>query len=161
MYYFAYGSNMTIKRLIERGLKPTATVGVGYIDHWRIRFNKKSYKNPDIGFANIEPFWGDRVYGVIFGVREDDIVKLDKFEGYPKHYQRTLLPITWQSGSELVTYNCVTYIADRKWTTSKPLLVTEDYQKYIDMGMREHLSKVPFANTYMSSVYALMESHND
>jgi len=149
---------MTIKRLLERDLKPVATVGVGYIDHWRIRFNKKSYKNPEIGFANIEPFWGDRVYGVIFGVKEEDIIKLDRFEGYPKRYQRTNLPISW--GTDGVVYNCVTYIANRRWTTSKPLMVTEDYQSYIDKGMREHLSKEPFANTYMSNVYSLMEKNN-
>ena len=158
MYIFSYGSNMTIKRLTERGLDPIDIVGVGYIDHWRIRFNKKSYKDPTIGFANIEPFWGDRVYGVIFGVREEDIVKLDKFEGYPKHYQRTILPINWCYDG--ASYNCVTYIANRRWTTSKPLMITENYQSYIDMGMREHLSKEPLANFYMNSVYALMEKNN-
>ena len=160
MYYFAYGSNMTIRRLQERGLQPTATVGVGYINHWRFKFNKKSYKNPEIGFANIEPFWGERVYGVIFGLRDEDLIKLDKFEGYPKHYQRTELHVNWgrDDGSG---YNCVTYIANRKWTTSKPLLVTEDYQSYIDIGMREHLSKEPFANTYMERVYSLMEKQSN
>lgn len=158
MYIFSYGSNMTIKRLTERGLQPLATVGVGYLENWRIRFNKKSYKDPAVGFANIEPFWGDKVYGVIFGVREEDIIKLDKFEGYPKHYQRTILPIKW--GYDGASYDCVTYIANRMWTTSKPLMITEDYQSYIDIGMREHLSKEPLASFYMNSVYALMEKNN-
>jgi len=151
---------MTAGRLEERGIKPLATVGVGYIDHWRIRFNKKSYKNPVVGFANIEPFWGDRVYGVIFGIMNEDVARLDKFEGYPKHYQRTMLHVNWGPRDDGAGYNCVTYVANRRWTTSKPLLVTEDYQRYIDIGMKEHLSKDPFANTYMERVYSLMENQN-
>jgi len=157
MYYFAYGSNMTMKRLLERDLKPLATVGVGCLDHWRIRFNKKSYKNPDNGFANIEPFWGDRVYGVVFGIRTEDLGKLDKFEGYPNHYQRTMLRI--RVGESF--YDCVSYIANRKWTTSKRLRVDESYKEYIDIGMREHLAMQPFTNTYMESVYALMENKDE
>lgn len=159
MYYFAYGSNMTAKRLTERGITPLAIVGVGYIDHWRMLFNKKSQKNPEVGFANIEPCWDGRVYGVIYGLRDEDITKLDKFEGFPKHYQRTMLNITW--GRHDAGYNCVTYIANRRWTTSKPLLITEEYRKYIDIGMRENLSKEPFANQYMEDVYALMENNNE
>ena len=151
---------MSISRLIERGITPTATVGVGCLENWRLKFNKKSYKDQTVGFANVEPFWGERVYGVIFGMKMADIAKLDKFEGYPKHYQRTELKIRW-TGAEDTYYDCVTYVANRRWTTSKKLMVTESYRSYIDAGMREHLAKVPFTNMYMVNVYALMENEKD
>lgn len=63
MLYFSYGSNMSIDRLLKRGITSVKLVGVGHIDHWQFQFNKKSQKDPKIGFANIEPFWEDRVYG--------------------------------------------------------------------------------------------------
>lgn len=148
---------MGISRLLKRGLTPTATVGVGCLENWRLRFNKKSYKDPTNGFANVEPFWGERVYGVIFGIRASDVAKLDKFEGYPKHYQRTELRVRW-TGAENTYYDCVTYVANRRWTTSKRLVVTEDYRSYIDIGIRENLAMVPFTNTYIVSMYALMEN---
>lgn len=137
VYYFAYGSNMSTARLIGRGVDVLSS-GKGILDHWHLVFNKKSYRNREYGFANIEPQWGNTVNGVLHEVGGKDLPKLDKFEGYPKHYQRTVLTVLDIGESGPRTISAVVYIANRKWTTSLPLKMSEDYASHIREGLLEH-----------------------
>lgn len=134
MYYFAYGSNMCLRRLEARKLEHKL-VAAGSIDNWRIRFNKMSQKEPSNGFANIEPYWGDRVWGAIFEVMQADLPILDKFEGYPGHYQRTTLFVE----SNGVHFPCVVYIATHKWSSDTDLNVTNEYAGFINEGITDCL----------------------
>lgn len=155
MYVFSYGSNMAIRRLIDRGINPIATAGTAVLEHWQLSFNKKSYKNPECGFANIEPAWGQKVFGVVYGIKKEDVEKLDKFEGYPKHYQRTILRVKLINIDDAY-YDCATYIANRKWTTSKKLNVNDDYKQHIINGINEHLIKDPIMESYVKSLNDMM-----
>jgi hypothetical protein len=78
--YFAYGSNMLNKRLVER--VPSALVrAIGYIEGYTIRFNKRSKDGS--GKCNLVKTEdkNDRVYGVVYDFPDADKPALDKYEG--------------------------------------------------------------------------------
>ena len=103
--YFAYGSNMSIFRLHERGINPS-TRQKGILKDWCLKFNKKASAG-DWSFANIEPMEGNIVEGIVFEIKESDLNLLDKFEGAPKHYRREFIKIETENS----IIECITYIA--------------------------------------------------
>jgi len=125
MKYFSYGSNMSVKRLNDRGVQ-TSTIEKGVLKGYRFSINKKSYKNPNIGFANIVKDENSIVEGVIYDIKIGDLTILDKFEGYPKHYKREIHKINDD--------NVIVYIANDKWVSEKELETTKEYKDYILEG---------------------------
>lgn len=127
MNYFAYGSNIDINRMISRGVSPIS-VRLGILDNYKFIINKMSKMDPSIGYANIVPEDGSFVEGLIYEVCDDDILKLDRFEGYPNHYYRKILSI----GGEAV----IVYIASDKYVSISPLRTTQEYKNYILEGRK-------------------------
>jgi gamma-glutamylcyclotransferase (GGCT)/AIG2-like uncharacterized protein YtfP len=108
MKYFAYGSNMDVKRMTEErkinfSLRKHATLK-GFI----LKFNKVSSANPNEGYANIVIDKNGTVEGVLYEILDSDLSKLDLFEGYPKHYNRIKIKIKLDNGQEVES---VVYIA--------------------------------------------------
>jgi len=134
--YFAYGSNMNPCRLSDRGVS-YASARAGLLPNWQLRFDKMSQKDRSVGFANIQPFWDDSVCGIVYELPSSDLDKLDRFEGYPRHYQRTTLSVQVDG----VLVDCVVYVANRIWTTSKQLVVKEDYVTHIREGLN-HMERI-------------------
>jgi len=131
MNYFAYGSNLNDKRMTERGVN-FLSKEKGSIKGYRFIINKKSQKNPNIGFANIIKDNFSHVEGIIYEVNQEDILKLDKFEGYPKHYRR--------ENHIINNKDCIIYIANDEWTSINELNATEEYKNHILEG-KEFLSE--------------------
>jgi len=125
MNYFAYGSNMDEKRMMERGVFFTSKEK-GTLKGFRFIINKKSQKNPNIGFANIIRDDNSEVEGIIYEVSQEDIFKLDKFEGHPKHYKRETYIIN--------NKECIVYISNNIWTSTNELESTEEYKNHILEG---------------------------
>lgn len=90
--YFAYGSNMNYDRLMARGVIPS-TYRRGYLPGYRLKFNKQAYNKPGVGYANIVPDINYTVEGVLYRIDTKDLDIIDKYEGYPKHYNRLQLRI--------------------------------------------------------------------
>ena len=108
-WYFAYGSNMNPARVQKRGLRIEGDAMAGFLANYRLRFNKRSRKNPCAGHANIEPDFSSRVEGVLYPLCDDrEIEKMDPFESAPNHYRRELVFI--QGREQLVL--AWTYIAN-------------------------------------------------
>ena len=79
--YFAYGSNMSERRLKVEERAPSAKViGTGFLNNHCLTFHKLSKKDGS-GKCTIEYSESDKVYGVLFKINEDDECKLDKEEG--------------------------------------------------------------------------------
>ena len=131
MNYFAYGSNLDSSRMIERGVNFTSKEK-GSLKGYRFIINKKSQKNPNIGFANIIKDNSSHVEGIIYELNQDDILKLDKYEGAPKHYRR--------ESHRINNKECVVYVANDEWTTVNELEATEEYKNHILEG-KEFLSE--------------------
>jgi len=106
--YFAYGSNLDTKRMIERGVVFTSRQ-FGILKDYKLVFNKKSSKNNfKEGYANIIKSKGSVVEGGIYEITEESISLLDKYEGYPTHYSREYLDIEVSDR----TIRCIVYVAN-------------------------------------------------
>jgi len=91
-WYFAYGSNMNPDRVCARGLVCVAEPIAGKLWNFRLRFNKRSRKNPEAGHANIVADFSSSVEGVLYHLcDEHEISKMDPFESAPSHYRRELV----------------------------------------------------------------------
>ena len=131
MNYYAYGSNMNDKRMIERGV-PFTKKEKGILKGYRFVINKISQKDNKIGFANIIKDENSEVEGIIYEINDTDILKLDKYEGAPKHYRRELHRINNE--------DCIVYIANPNWVTLNELNTTQEYKNHILEG-KEYLSE--------------------
>lgn len=125
--YFAYGSNMSVSRMIKRGVTPLSR-SHGILNNYILKFNKKSSKG-DWSFANIEESEGDTVEGIIFDISESYLEKLDKFEGAPLHYRREKINVI-SDGKKI---ECITYIAQADYIV-EGLNPTDDYMTFLIEG---------------------------
>lgn len=82
-YYAAYGSNLNIQQMAIRcpGAKP---LGTALLKDWQLLF-KGSYTG---SYLTIEKKKGSCVPLGIWQVDEFDEQKLDRYEGYPRFYQK-------------------------------------------------------------------------
>ncbi len=88
MLYFAYGSNMNHKQMAER-CPGSCFVKRVYLEGYKFIYD--GYSNTRKGaVANIIEENGNIVWGGLFEIKEDDLRSLDRYEGYPKSYDRKI-----------------------------------------------------------------------
>ena len=107
MYYFAYGSNMDPCRMRHRvGRVPPRRLAklFGY----KLVFNKVAKGNSTKGYANIQQCSDSVVCGVLYEISKEDIAKLDRYEGFPEHYDRMNVNVETKEGE---TLRAITYVA--------------------------------------------------
>ena len=129
MYYFAYGSNLNQKQMLERcpDSKPkfTATlpnyklVFVGWSRQWRG------------GMASIRPFRGEKVLGAIYEISDRDLRRLNNYEGYPGNYNRLNVTVFNEDGESI---QAVTYIKAGRSEETQP---SPEYVSVIQQGYRD------------------------
>lgn len=129
MYYFAYGSNLNRKQMMERcpdskpGFRATLPnfklVFVGWSRQWRC------------GVASIKPFRGEKVLGAVYEISERDLKRLDSYEGYPGSYNRANLRVFTEDG-DLV--EAITYIKAEQSEETPP---SKEYLAVIQQGYRD------------------------
>jgi cation transport regulator ChaC len=140
MLYFAYGSNMDQTQLTERKVNATL-LGVGVLNKYELKFNKKSSKKGGVGFANICPNDYSKVEGLLFEI--SNIEALDRHEGYPSHYTKEEVVVTDPNGIEV---KAIAYVANpnqicdglkpeqmylNKLLTAK-LFLSEEYYRFLE-----------------------------
>ncbi|MFN5889456.1 MAG: gamma-glutamylcyclotransferase [Bacteroidota bacterium] len=87
-WYFAYGSNMNLEQMLGRNAFFTRRIR-GWVDGYRLVFNKIASSEPGYGKANIIEDYGFEVMGVLYEVQEEALSTLDRFEGVSGlHYER-------------------------------------------------------------------------
>ena len=129
MKYFAYGSNMNSDRMRKRGISFTKKEWA-VLKGWRLKFNKIASRNPKEGYANIVESGKEAVEGILYDVSGDDIKKLDRYEGYPNHYNEITVKVQLKDGKEI---DAITYIAqpDKMKEGLKP---TREYLNHLLKG---------------------------
>ncbi|MCX4147090.1 MULTISPECIES: gamma-glutamylcyclotransferase family protein [Paraburkholderia] len=127
--YFAYGSNMSARRLVAR-VPSARVVASGFVSGCRLAFDKIS--NDGSGKCDCESTGvaGDRVYGVIFGVAFRDRVVLDRFEGAGAGYE----PKTVHVETNVCGLDALTYFATKKRFGLTPY---HWYKRHVLIGARE------------------------
>ena len=102
MLYFAYGSNMSVKRLNDRKIH-AVKIGIGELKGYEIVCNKIS-DDKSLKF-NIQPEIDKSVFGIVYNVSDDDLDRLDRCEG--KYYIRETVEIVCNDEyKEVITYIC-------------------------------------------------------
>lgn len=92
MFYFAYGSNMQHRQMLEERCPGSKFVGHAILDgHWMV------YDGFSVEWggavANVVSSRQDEVWGGLFEITEEQLAQLDVHEGYPKYYHRRLAEI--------------------------------------------------------------------
>jgi gamma-glutamylcyclotransferase len=100
VYYFAFGSNMNVARMSQRGVEYTRRMGAT-LKGYRLVFNKRAAA-PGQGYANIivGKKGNDEVQGVLYETSEAGLAKLDAYEGVPSHYYRQQVRVETLSGQK-------------------------------------------------------------
>ena len=129
MRYFAYGSNMNPERMRKRGINFSKREHA-ILEGWRLAFNKIASRNLKEGFANIVKYERCFVEGILYTIQESDIKKLDRYEGYPNHYERIKVRVRLNRGEEV---EATTYVAkfDKVREGLKP---SKEYLKHLLKG---------------------------
>ena len=124
-YYFAYGSNMDEHKLkIKRSVDFYEKFS-GKIDGWEIVFDKVASGKTGAAYSNISPKENSCVEGIVYKIKSEDILnKLDKDEGWPKHYEKKYMSVKTANGF----LECLVYVANPNQTQNglKP------ERKYLD-----------------------------
>jgi len=145
MYYFSYGSNMSIRRLRLR-VPSASRIGAGVLKKHELRFHKVSSKD---GSAKCDVRVTDnpdqKVYGVVYRIAEAEKPGLDQAEGLGFGYEQKNILIGLQVGADVQAY-C--YYATSIDPHLKPL---DWYKEHVLRGAREN--SLPEA--YIRSIEAI------
>jgi len=136
--YFSYGSNMSRSRL-EKRVGKVKHLGKATLKGYTLRLNKKGQDGT--GKANIVPKSQTQTEGVLFELSHRQLLKLDPFEGAPRHYERKRVQLLNDKGERI---EAITYIAKQKWTVKKALQPSKEYLNHILQGARENQIKIEF-----------------
>ncbi len=132
MYYFAYGSNLNQKQMLQRcadsqpkfraTLPNYKLVFVGWSRGWRG------------GVASIRHFRDEKVLGANYEVSESDLRRLDSYEGYPGSYDRLNVTLFSEDGEPIPA---ITYIkaGQSEETRPSPGYLAVIQQGYKDWGI--------------------------
>jgi gamma-glutamylcyclotransferase (GGCT)/AIG2-like uncharacterized protein YtfP len=131
MYYFAYGSNMSSRRL-QRRINATK-IGNGKLLKYQLRFHKIGKKDGtgkcDIYFTNR---LSDYIYGVVFEIEGTDKEKLDHIEGKGYGYDSIKISVEMEEG----IIQAHTYMATNIDATLRPL---DWYKEHVLRGAIENV----------------------
>lgn len=123
-YYIAYGSNLHLKQMHNRC--PNAkVVGSGELQGYGLVFKGKDYG----ACATIEPREGGMVPVLIWELGGNDEKALDRYEGYPKLYTKSMME-TEVNGE---TISAMVYVMRQDRKIGKPSdiylkIITEGYE---------------------------------
>ncbi len=141
--YFAFGSNLQIEQMKRRC--PSAEVeGVGRLYGYRLAFAGFSVTRGGAGVATViedETAWTS---GAVFSIDQADLNRLDRFEGHPVSYRRSLHPIRLDDGRIVWSHVYIKRDIEN--------LPTEDYAMEVLNGYRQHgLDFEPLLNALESA----------
>ena len=157
--YFAYGSNLFLEQMLKRIEGEPKVIGAACLENHRLGFTilSKTWKG---GVADIVPEAGSKVWGAIYELTEQQLEKIDHYEGYKKgrdpkknFYNRLQVEVVDKRG---VKQPCITYQAEvgdekkRKCLYHRP---SEQYCEVIRKGGEDHgLAKEFFEHLKVASV---------
>lgn len=135
--YFAYGSNLSTEQMHERC--PHATpVGIGHLPGWRWIINARGYAN--VVECETESD-GEGVWGMLYLLPPRDEESLDKCEGVPWAYDKSVLEVRWvlddwkktPEGGEQ-TVRALVYVDEQRKEEGKP---REEYVGRMQRGIKD------------------------
>ncbi|RUO30363.1 gamma-glutamylcyclotransferase family protein [Aliidiomarina soli] len=129
MFYFAYGSNMSSRRLLAR-VPSARAVGVAHLSDYVMTFRKHSHDGS--AKCTIESQPGAGTLGVVYRIPEDQRYTLDRIEGQGFGYAVTDVKVVLQEGRTLPAF---TYVGTDIDDTLQPY---SWYKYHVLTGALEH-----------------------
>lgn len=129
MYYFAYGTNLNKKQMLER-CPDSKPMFIATLPNYKLIFAGWSRQWRG-GVISIKPFRGERVPGGIYEISDRDLRRLDKHEGYPDNYNRLNITVFDEDGEPI---EAVTYIKSQQSEETAP---SREYLSVIQQGYRD------------------------
>ena len=130
MLYFAYGSNLCIKQMLDR-CKDSKDLENYYLNDYKLCFCWNGLSSNPNGVANVVKEIGSKVPGVIFKISDNDEIVLERREGFnltPKIYIKKYFKHKDQ--------NVLFFVLNRKCDPRKPI---ENYWKdKVYQGYKDH-----------------------
>ena len=99
MKYLAYGANMDVDVMKQR-CPDAKLLGTGTLEGWRLMFKGE----PPFSYGTIEQWDGFSVPYVLWEISAADERKLDRYEGFPKHYQKGTVAIDFLGEKIMVMF---------------------------------------------------------
>ncbi len=140
LWYFAYGSNLDPRTFVgRRRMRPLAARNVQLRDY-RLVFDLPVGPGQR-GVANLLPEFGAIVRGVAYQISEGQARRLDRTEGVPKAYRRTVVDVVDDDASG--SFAAFTYVSPHRNSGRKP---SERYMGLLLRGARHHQLPEPYIN---------------
>jgi gamma-glutamylcyclotransferase (GGCT)/AIG2-like uncharacterized protein YtfP len=129
MYYFAYGSNLNQRQMLEHcpDSKPKF---IATLPNYKLVFVSWSRQWRG-AVASIRPFRGERVPGAIYEVSERNLSRLDSCTGYPRSYNRLNVTVFDEGGEPI---RAITHIKSGQSDEAQP---SREYLTLIQQGYRD------------------------
>lgn len=151
MYYFAYGSNMSLSRLRER-VPSAETVGCFTLSHHDLRFHKSSKD----GSGKCDAFFTSDsesvIYGVLFKIDPAEKPALDRAEGLGYGYKAKEVTVTAHDQTPITA---TTYVATK---IDKKLKPYSWYVNHVLIGAKEASLPQSYIDTKIASIEAIEDS---
>ena len=123
--YFAYGSNINLDQMAYR-CPDASVVGPVTLENYELLFRRG-------GFATIAPKEGEAVTGLLWSITPGCERSLDRYEGYPRFYDKRMVTVRDGEGRSL---SVMAYIMDERFR--EPMLPTPAYYNGIQEGYRQN-----------------------
>lgn len=122
--YIAYGSNLNLQQMKYRC--PTAKViGTSEIKDYELLFRGSKTGS----YATIEPYEGGSVPVLIWSVKPKDEIALDRYEGFPRFYEKEIMELELRGK----TASAFVYVMTEGHNLGMP---SETYIKTIEEGYK-------------------------
>lgn len=144
--YFAYGSNINLNQMSYR-CPDASVVGPVELVGWELLFRRG-------GFATIAPQEGETVHGLLWNLTPMCESSLDRYEGYPRFYDKRKVTVRDSEGRSL---SVMAYIMDERF--KEPMLPTPAYYEGIQEGYRQN--GLPVAELKRAWEHAVQEVHQE
>ena len=123
--YFAYGSNINLDQMAYR-CPDASVVGPVTLENYELLFRRG-------GFATIAPKEGETVTGLLWSITPGCERSLDRYEGYPRFYDKRMVTVRDGEGRSL---SVMAYIMDERFR--EPMLPTPTYYNGIMEGYHQN-----------------------
>ena len=142
--YFAYGSNINLGQMDYR-CPDASVVGPVVLEGWELLFRRG-------GFATIAPKEGETVQGLLWSITPECERSLDRYEGYPRFYDKKMVTVRDGEGRSL----SVMALDDR---FREPMLPAESYYNGILEGYQQN--GLPVSALKKAWEHAVQEVHQE
>ena len=127
--YFAYGSNLDLRRF-RRRCPGASVVGRARLPDHQLAFTRYS-RHEKGGVADIVPQPGAAVWGALYEVDDAGLAALDEYEGAPRAYRRETVRVV---DDHAVEQEAIAYVANK----TGEFAPSRQYLAQIAQGARDH-----------------------